>query len=122
MKKLIALTAAVAASLFLLAPTSAEAGTYRSKVIGSCGGCGGHIHSFYRPVRLACGNIGYSWVPSYHQNCGRVSSHRSISRFPSSSYVRRSYVPRTHGFTSRSYSSRGSGISIQFGSSRGFCR
>ncbi|MDF2374827.1 MAG: hypothetical protein P1U81_01210 [Verrucomicrobiales bacterium] len=122
MKKLIALTAVITASFFLLAPTSAEAGSYRSKVIGKCGGCGGHIHSFYRPVRLPCGNIRYTWVPSYHSNCGRVSSYRSISRFPSSSYVRRSYVPGTHGFVSRSFYSRGPGISLRFGSSRGYCR
>lgn len=127
MKKLIALTAVMAASLFLLAPTSAEANSYRSKVIGKCGSCGGHIHSFYRPVRLSCGNIRYSWVPSYHNNCGRVSAHRSLSRFPSTHHVHRSYVPRTHGFTSHSYRSRSyftprSGFSIRFSTGGGYCR
>lgn len=85
MKKLFTL-AIVAAGLFTLAPTNAEAGHYRSRVIGSCQHCHQSIYSYYRPFRNSCGQTYYSWVPSYHSNC--ASRYRS-SYTPS--YGRSSY-------------------------------
>ncbi|MEM6279678.1 MAG: hypothetical protein AAF733_09385 [Verrucomicrobiota bacterium] len=113
MKNMIALAAVAVASLFLFAPTSAEAQTYRSKVIGKCGGCGGNIYSFYRPVRLSCGTIRYTWVPSYHATCRGRSSYSSYRSYSRSPFV---------SSRSRSYISRGPSFSIRFGSSRGYCR
>ncbi|MEM1444226.1 MAG: hypothetical protein AAGF67_17905 [Verrucomicrobiota bacterium] len=114
MKKMIALAAVAVASLFLFAPTSAEAQSYRSKVIGKCGGCGGNIYSYYRPVRLSCGSIRYTWVPSYHATCrNRATTYSQYRRYSPSPFVSSRY---------RGFVSRGSGFSISFGSSRGYCR
>ncbi|MEM9280400.1 MAG: hypothetical protein AAGA96_01110 [Verrucomicrobiota bacterium] len=106
MKKFLTL-AAVALGLFALAPTTAEAG-YRSKIIGKCSKCGGPIHAYYKPVRLSCGSIRYTWVPSYHSTCR--NSYRS---YGSSSY----HSSRYRGFT---YSRPG--FSIRIGPSYGYCR
>lgn len=116
MKKLLSIAAIAGASLFAFAPSEAEAG-YRSKTIGHCGHCGKSVYSYYRPVRLACGSVRYTWVPSYHTGCRSRSSYHSYRSSPSISIRSYRTSPRYHSYRY----SRGPSISFSFGSSR-YCR
>ena len=116
MKKLLSIAAIVGASLFAFAPTEAEA-AYRSKVIGKCGYCGKSIYSYYRPVRLSCGSVRYTWVPSYHNTCRSRHSYSTYRSSPSISIRSYRTYPRYHSYRY----SRGPSISFRFGSSRS-CR
>ena len=115
MKKLLSLVA-LAAALFVFTPTSAEAGSYRSRIIGKCQHCNGNIYSHYRPVRYSHGRAIYGWVPSYHSKCAasyaRSRSIRSYSR--PSVYTSRQYYSRP-GVYSRSRFSSGPGFNIRSG-------
>ena len=117
MKKLLTI-AALAGAFFAFGPTEAEAG-YRSKTIGHCSHCGKCIYSYYRPVRLPCGSVRYTWMPAYHTGCSSRHSYRSYRSSPSISIRSyRSYsTPRYHSYRY----SRGPSISLRFGSSR-YCR
>ena len=88
MKKIL-LFAAVTVGLLTLTPSNAEAGSYRSRVVGTCHHCHKSIYSYYRPVRYSSGSVRYSWITSQHLNCS--SRYRSYSR-PTYNY--RSYNSR----------------------------
>jgi len=132
MKKMFALVAA-AAALFVFTPTPAEAGGYRSKIIGKCQHCKGNIYSYHKPVRYSHGRAVYGWVPAYHSKCAasharsRSNSYYqarpqiySGSRYYNNSglYVPRSYYQRP---TYRSYGGSGVSFSFSFGGNR-YCR
>lgn len=121
MKKLLAI-AAVMTALFTvgpMAPTTAEAG-YRSKVVGKCQHCRGNIYAYYKPVQRYQNRLIYGWVTAAHTQCqSRYLQSRSNYGHSRYSYTRQGHR-YIHPFSSHSYVRPG--ITLRFGSSRGYCR
>lgn len=70
-KKLLLALIATAALLGVTIPvTTAEAGSYRSRVEGTCGYCNQAVYSYYQPLGYDYyGRSSYSWVTSHHTAC-----------------------------------------------------
>ncbi len=69
-KLLLALTVTAALLGVTIPMTSAEAGSYRSRVEGTCGYCNKAVYAYYRPIGYDnYGRSSYSWVISHHTAC-----------------------------------------------------
>jgi len=69
-KLLFALTVTAALLGVTIPMTTAEAGSYRSRVEGTCGYCNKAVYSYYRPIGYdRYGRSTYNWVTSHHTAC-----------------------------------------------------
>ncbi|MEM9016217.1 MAG: hypothetical protein AAGC68_04330 [Verrucomicrobiota bacterium] len=119
MKTLLTVSLAAVAAFFL-APVEAEAGQYKTKIVGKCGKCGKNLRAVYKPYRLPCGTVRYQWVRQNHSCQHRAPSYSHS--YPSRSYVRPTYPSfRPYNPYSPFGSYGGGGIVLRFGSS-GYCR
>lgn len=134
-KKLLLALSAVAALIGFTLPTSTEAGSYKSRVEGTCGYCNKAVYSYYRPIGYnSHGRSSYGWATSHHTACRnnyRASSSRQVYtrsvprislNFGSYSGYSRGYSSYGRGYSSygRGYSSYGRGYS-SYGRG-GYCR
>ncbi len=93
---------AIAVLLFgSIAAPKAEAHSYKSRVISTCGYCKKHVYAYYRPVNYN-GCVRYTWVPAYHNTCAQRARYQSHSNYygpyaPSNYHYRPSYSYRRPG-------------------------
>lgn len=68
-KLLLTLTAAAVVAGFAI-PATMDAGSYRSRIDGTCGYCNKAVYSYYQPIGYdRAGGSVYNWVTSHHTSC-----------------------------------------------------
>ena len=110
-KKLLLVLTAIAAVAGVSIPAVTDAGSYRSRVEGTCGYCNKAVYAYYKPIGYTrSGKASYNWVISHHTSC-RDNYYRN-QRSSRSVYTARSrpnisigigVVPRYYGSYGRSY-------------------
>jgi hypothetical protein len=109
-KKLLLILTAIAAVAGVSIPAVTDAGSYRSRIEGTCGYCNKAVYAYYKPIGYSRGGqAAYNWVISHHTSC-RNNYYRS-QQSSRSVYTTRSrpnisigigVVPRYYGSYGRS--------------------